>query len=113
MEMVKAVLSPLLCVLGERGRSNCAILSCGRARQIRPRPKRAMKAMSFGVTFWAETIKSPSFSRFSSSTTIIISPLDSALMRSCVEEMGARGAFMFLGILSWRVRILLTYPLLG
>ena len=44
------------------------------ARQMRPRPWRAMKLMASGATFEAAMVRSPSFSRSSSSTTTIIRP---------------------------------------
>ena len=43
-------------------------------RQIRPRPYLAMKLIASGVTFSAAIVRSPSFSRSSSSTTMIIRP---------------------------------------
>src|SRR5579864_484985 len=43
-------------------------------RQIRPRPCFAMKLMASGVTFSAASIRSPSFSRSSSSTMTIMRP---------------------------------------
>ena len=43
-------------------------------RQIWPRPSVAMKLMTSGVTFSAATVRSPSFSRSSSSTTMIMRP---------------------------------------
>ncbi len=43
-------------------------------RQISPRPYRAMKLIISGVIFSAAIVRSPSFSRFSSSTTMTILP---------------------------------------
>ena len=48
-------------------------------RQIRPRPYRAMKLIASGVTFSAAIVRSPSFSRSSSSTTMIIWPARNGL----------------------------------
>src|SRR6266849_9057647 len=44
------------------------------ARQTRPRPCRAMKLIASGVTLSAASVRSPSFSRSSSSITTIIRP---------------------------------------
>src|SRR5207248_1039245 len=44
------------------------------ARQTNPRPCFAMKLIASGVTFSAAKVKSPSFSRSSSSTTTIMCP---------------------------------------
>src|SRR5947209_1531882 len=52
----------------------CSSRSSVSARQIRPRPSRAMKLIASGVTFSAASVRSPSFSRSSSSTTIIMRP---------------------------------------
>src|SRR5688572_21899513 len=54
------------------------------ARQIRPRPCRAMKLMASGVTMSAAMVRSPSFSRSSSSTTMTIRPA-----RICSTASGA------------------------
>src|SRR5262249_28762758 len=51
------------------GSSSASQRSSVRARQIRPRPSRAMKLMAWGVTRSAARTRSPSFSRSSSSTT--------------------------------------------
>ena len=45
-----------------------------RARQIRPPPSLRMKLIASGVTNWAAIVRSPSFSRFSSSQTTTILP---------------------------------------
>src|SRR3970282_1581442 len=50
-----------------------------------PRPKRAMKLICAGVIFWAATVRSPSFSRSSSSTTMIIRPWRIASTASSIE----------------------------
>src|SRR5918999_3312923 len=41
-----------------------------RQRQMRPRPCMAMKLIASGVTNWAAIVRSPSFSRSASSTTM-------------------------------------------
>ena len=56
------------------GRSSSSHRSAVIATQIRPRPWRAMKLMASGVTISAAKMRSPSFSRSSSSTTMICSP---------------------------------------
>jgi hypothetical protein len=53
-----------------------------RARQIRPRPSFAMKLMASGVTNWAAIVRSPSFSRPSSSHTTTIRPARISSMAS-------------------------------
>ena len=50
------------------------------ARQIRPRPCRAMKLIASGVAICAGMTRSPSFSRSSSSTRMNIRPLRASLM---------------------------------
>ena len=54
--------------------SNSLHLVSVKGAQIRPRPCVAIKFIICGVTFSAAAKKSPSFSRFSSSTTIITLP---------------------------------------
>ena len=61
-------------------------------RQIRPRPKRAMKLIESGVTISAAIARSPSFSRSSSSTRMTIRPLrNSSIACSTVANDGSRG----------------------
>ena len=50
-----------------------------------------MKLMASGVTFAAAIVRSPSFSRSSSSTTTIIRPARTA---SSASSMGANGPFL-------------------
>src|SRR6185369_3537095 len=59
-------------------------------RQIRPRPYFAMKLITAGVTFSAAIVKSPSFSRSSSSQTMIIWPSRTAATASSIEANGVR-----------------------
>src|SRR6185436_19306862 len=56
------------------GRRRWATRSSVMARQMRPRPWRAMKLIASGVTMSAAMVRSPSFSRSSSSTTITMRP---------------------------------------
>ncbi|VVB67745.1 Uncharacterised protein [uncultured archaeon] len=56
--------------------------------QIRPRPRRAMKLMLSGVTISAAIIRSPSFSRFSSSSMITNLPLRTSSMASGTLQNG-------------------------
>src|ERR1700687_3264259 len=61
------------------------------ARQTRPRPCLAMKLIASGVTFSAASVRSPSFSRSSSSMTTIIRParISSAAVGTSVKgELG-------------------------
>ncbi len=55
------------------------------ARQIKPRPYFAMKLMASGVIFSAAMVRSPSFSRSSSSATMTISPARMAAMASSIR----------------------------
>ena len=55
--------------------------------QMRPRPYLAMKLIAAGVIFSAAIVRSPSFSRSSSSTTMIISP---SRMASMAFSIGAK-----------------------
>src|SRR5690242_5216961 len=61
--------------IGEiRGRWSWSQRSGASARQINPRPCRAIKLIASGVTNWAAMVRSPSFSRSSSSTTTSMRP---------------------------------------
>ena len=84
METVKAVPKEelLFCTMG--GRSSRSQRSPVMVRQMRPRPKRAMKLIASGVTHCAAMVRSPSFSRSSSSTRITILP---ALISSMASSM--------------------------
>src|SRR6185312_11735530 len=66
-------------------------------RQIWPRPKRAMKLIVSGVTFSAAIVRSPSFSRSASSTTITMRP---ARISSTASSIDANGVFPGDAILS-------------
>ena len=55
-------------------------------RQTRPRPCLAMKLMASGVAICAETTRSPSFSRSSASTRMIMRPLRRSSMISSIGE---------------------------
>src|SRR5215831_8840307 len=61
------------------------------ARQISPRPYLAMKLMASGVTLSAARVRSPSFSRSSSSTTTIIRParISSIAVGTSVKALSA------------------------
>ncbi len=58
------------------------------ARQIRPRPWVAMKLIASGVTNWAAMVRSPSFSRSSSSHTTTMRP---ARMSASASSIVANG----------------------
>src|SRR6266850_1302869 len=70
------------------GISSSARRSSVMGRQMRPRPWRAMKLTWSGVIFSAAIVRSPSFSRSSSSTTMIIWPVP---MASTASSMLANG----------------------
>src|ERR1700728_451321 len=67
------------------GRWRVSQRSAVSARQIRPRPCLAMKLMISGVTFSAAMVRSPSFSRSSSSTRTRMRPLRICSMASGTE----------------------------
>src|SRR5579859_7674375 len=52
-----------------------------------PRPWVAMKLMASGVTNWAASVRSPSFSRSSSSTRMIILPARMSLMAPAMRSV--------------------------
>src|SRR4028119_1414826 len=88
METVKPVpmreeLCTVICGMSSLSMSSSAI-----GRQMRPRPWVAMKFMSSAVTSSAAIVRSPSFSRSSSSQTITILP---ALMSSSISSIGLNG----------------------
>ena len=55
------------------------------ARQTSPRPCVAMKLIASGVANWAARVRSPSFSRFSSSQTTTIRPLRISSIASSMD----------------------------
>src|SRR3990170_5965784 len=87
METVNAVPNgeELSCTMG--GRWSCFARSSVMLRQMSPRPWRAMKLIASGVTCSAAMVRSPSFSRSSSSTRTIIFP---ARMSSRASSILAR-----------------------
>ena len=108
IEAVKAVpiLVPLRGTMG--GRFRWLQRSRVRVRQIRPRPKRAMKLMASALTWSAASTKSPSFSRSSSSTKITMRPAFRSATMSAIGEIatgaidvrgvsGVRGADLVMG----------------
>ena len=70
------------------GSSSSAQRSSVSARQMRPRPSRAMKLMAWAVAFSAARTRSPSFSRSSSSTTTTNLPARRSSMACSMEENG-------------------------
>ena len=79
-------------IIGKRNSSQRCSLS---ARQMRPRPWVAMKLIISGVVFSAAIVRSPSFSRSSSSTTTSIFP---ARKSSIASAMFANGMTVYLPI---------------
>ena len=61
-------------------------------RQISPRPCVAMKLIASGVTNWAAIVRSPSFSRSSSSQTTTIRP---ARISSIASSIAANAPLMW------------------
>ncbi len=74
MDTVKLVANRAWFSFTISGRRNCRQRSRVSGRQIRPRPKRAMKLMSSGRTLEAAMTRSPSFSRSSSSISTTMRP---------------------------------------
>ena len=85
MLMVKLVPIVALLLLTIKGRFSLATVLASRGRQISPLPNFAMKLTFSAVAASAAQIRSPSFSRSSSSTTTIRSPLAMALIASSIE----------------------------
>ena len=83
-ETVNAVLCGSVLLETMRSRFNSSQRSCVRATQISPLPNFVMKLITSGVTISAGAIKSPSFSRFSSSTTITTLPILKSAMASSI-----------------------------
>jgi hypothetical protein len=82
---VKLVPIDALLLVTINGKLRRFTVSASRGRQISPRPYFAMKLIICGVTASAAQIRSPSFSRSSSSTTTIISLRLMALIASSME----------------------------
>ena len=80
IETVKAVSLRLRLVRAIGSRPSWSARSLVSARQIRPRPWRAMKLTASGVAICAGMMRSPSFSRPSSSTRMNMRPLRASLM---------------------------------
>src|SRR5438045_6160316 len=90
METVKAVpwRVPLRAAMGgRRRRSQRSRVS---VRQIRPRPKRAMKLTASADTWSAASTRSPSFSRSASSTRMTMRPAASSAVSSGPGEIAMR-----------------------
>ena len=91
-ETVKAVPNGVSLLLqSSGGGSSSSQRSSVRQRQISPRPCLAMKLIASGVANSAAIVRSPSFSRSSSSTTITILPWR---MSSIASSMVANGALL-------------------
>ena len=80
IETVKAVSLRLWLVRVIGSSPSWSARSLVMARQISPRPWRAMKLIASGVAICAGMIRSPSFSRSSSSTRMNMRPLRASLM---------------------------------
>ena len=102
MEMVKAVLYtvPLRAAMGGSLRNSQR--SRVSVRQIRPRPKRAMKLMASAVTWSDARTRSPSFSRSSSSTSTTMRPARISATISSTGEMGTGWRELFMECLLGR-----------
>src|SRR5512141_496542 len=71
-----------------RGSSSLSARASVSVRQMRPRPWRAMKLIASGVTNSAARVRSPSFSRSSSSTRMTILPPPMSAMAFSIFESG-------------------------
>ncbi len=86
IETVKLVWNADSFLAAIRSSSSSSQRSGVSARQISPRPCMAMKLIASGVANWAARVRSPSFSRFSSSQTTTIRP---PRISSIASSMGA------------------------
>ncbi len=91
METVKLVPCGVPLRVTINGRSSWRQRSAVSVRQIRPRPNRAMKLIASGVTKSAARIRSPSFSRSSSSTRMTIRPARISAMISSTVAIDMAG----------------------
>ena len=85
IETVKAVSKADSFLAAIRSRPSSSQRSPVSARQISPRPSLAMKLIASGVTNWAAMVRSPSFSRVSSSQTTTILPWRMSSIASSIE----------------------------
>ena len=86
METVNAVPKDDVLLETMRGSRSRSHRSEVMVRQIRPRPCFAMKLIASGVTISAARVKSPSFSRSSSSTRMTIFPCLISSIASSIRE---------------------------
>jgi len=93
METVNAVCSLARLSLTIGGRWSSAQRCAVSARQIRPRPSRAMKLIFSAVVNWAAKVRSPSFSRSSSSQTITKRPSRKSSSASSMVANGLSGSW--------------------
>ena len=100
-ETVKAVWNGASFLAAIRLRPSSWQRSSVSARQIRPRPCVAMKLIASGVANCAAIVRSPSFSRFSSSQTTTIRP---RRMSSIASSMVAKGESVFVSVCSVSLR---------
>ena len=97
-EIVKAVSKGDSFLAAIRSSPSSAQRSPVSERQIRPRPWVAMKLIASGVANCAARVRSPSFSRFSSSQTTTMRPRRISSIASSIVANGAC-AFSLLGSL--------------
>src|SRR5579864_7059741 len=102
MPVVIPVLASNFCVSGVAFGSVLAVMGsrCIRsqisgdiARQTMPQALCIMKLIASGVTFSAATMRSPSFSRYSSSTKTIMRPARKSKMASSIVQNSSRDSF--------------------
>src|ERR1035438_10255315 len=91
MDSVKAVPRRAVFLADIGGNARASQISGLSGRQMSPRACLAMKLMTSGVTFSAAMVRSPSFSRSSSSTITSILPARKSSMAAGIEEKGMPG----------------------
>ena len=99
-ETVNAVCSGASFLAAIRLRPSSSQRSAVSVRQISPRPSLAMKLIASGVANWAASVRSPSFSRVSSSQTTTIRPRRMSSIASSIVAKGAWVAVVFSAIVS-------------
>ena len=90
VETVNAVSKADSFLAAIRSRPSSSQRSGVSARQISPRPSLLMKLTASGVTNWAAIVRSPSFSRLSSSITTTIRPRRTSSIASSIVANGIR-----------------------
>ena len=107
-ETVNAVCSGASFLAAIRSRPSSSQRSRVSGRQISPRPSLAMKLIASGVANCAASVRSPSFSRFSSSQTTTIRP---RRMSSIASSIVAKGVWVVVSVVTPSALGLLAFSL--